>query len=81
MNAEKLRDFLKEVDEFVFFHLGSDASVEHSETADRIEVRVEHDRVLPFQAGFSEEQVVELAGSPAAFEEHWLELLTRYRRS
>jgi hypothetical protein len=74
-----LAEFRDQMDQFVFFHLGSDAQVRVDSGRDGIRVFVEHNRVHPFQFQATRDKIERLLKSEE-FEDFMLELLVRHRR-
>ena len=82
MDARQTRGrFLNQLRQFVLFHLGSDAEVTISSTAEGFEIKVEHPRVTPMQLQFSSEEISSLVEDRNGFEDRVLTCLTRHRRS
>lgn len=73
--------FRQKLDQFVFFHLGSDARVEFREGPQELEIAIDHPRVHPFRFSLSPEQVRELLEEPSRLEDFLLDQLTLHRRS
>ncbi len=82
MDAGQTRGrFLDRLRQFVLFHLGSDAEVTISTTADGLEVKVQHQRVTPMRLRFSSREISSLVEDHSEFEDQLLSYLTRHRRS
>ncbi len=82
MDAGQTRGrFLNQLRQFVLFHLGSDAKVSISFTAEGLDIEVKHPRVAPMQLQFSSQEISSLAEDRSGFEDRWLTCLTRHRRS
>ncbi len=76
---EDLRDFRNQLDDFVFFHLGSDAVVETRAFEAALEVSIEHPRVRSFRFRIGESEMARLSSDPRSFEEFMLDHLTANR--
>ena len=72
-------EFREELDQFVFFHLGYDATLRIEREPRGIRVSVEHRRVRPFHFRASRDRVERLLES-GEFEDFMLDLLVRHRR-
>lgn len=75
------QNFRQRVDLFVFFHLGSDASVAMREGAEGVRVHIQHRRVEPFDLSLSEDQIQHFLDHPREFEQFMVEHLNLHRRS
>ena len=73
--------FLNRLRQFVLFHLGSDAEVTVSPTAEGLEIKVQHQRVTPMLLQFSSREIGSLLEDHSGFEDRLLSYLTRHRRS
>ncbi len=72
--------FLDLLQQFVFFHLGSDASLRIESSGDGLEVFIEHERIHPFEMRFPSKEIASFTADPIFFEERMLEHLTENRR-
>ncbi len=82
MDAGQTRGrFLNRLRQFVLFHLGSDAEVSISSTAEGLEIKVQHQRVAPMLLQFSSKEISCLVKDHSGFEDRLLSYLTRHRRS
>ncbi|MFQ5740731.1 MAG: hypothetical protein ACE5JX_17140 [Acidobacteriota bacterium] len=77
----QLSQLREKLDMFVFFHLGSDASVEVREEKEALVVALRHHRVEPFDIRIRRSELGTLVGDPARFENMMLDYLTAHRRS
>jgi hypothetical protein len=81
LSSETL-DFLKrELDAFVFFHLGSDADVSVSINHSRIHFSLDHNRIHSFSFSLSFEEFESITDQPEAFENVLLGYLAKHRKS
>ncbi len=80
MALQRLDDFRRHLDLFVFFHLGSDALVRLEELDGGLRVEIEHSRVRPFSFELNAQQVSDFSRNPALLEEFMLDQLTQHRR-
>ncbi len=82
MDAGQTRGrFLNRLRQFVLFHLGSDAEVSISTTAEGLEIKVRHQRVAPMLLQFSSLEISSLVEDHSGFEDRLLSYLNRHRRS
>ena len=75
-----LKSFEKELDAFVFFHLGADARVTVNGGSAGIEIAVEHQRVHNFSVKIDSQQLQRMADDAGYFETIMLDCLSKYRR-
>ncbi|MCY3778122.1 MAG: hypothetical protein OXH11_19265 [Candidatus Aminicenantes bacterium] len=68
------------MDNFVLFHLGSDARVEVGSGEGGLSVEISHLRVKSFRLELSWERVKDLAGDDELLEDFLLDQLTIHRR-
>jgi hypothetical protein len=73
-------EFLELLQQFVFFHLGSDVSLRIESSSGGLEVSMKHERIRPFKMGFSSKEIASFTADPILFEERMLEHLTENRR-
>ena len=74
------RKFLDELDNFVLFHLGSDARVEVDSGEGGLTIEISHLRVRSFRLELSWVRVQALAGDDELLEDFLLDQLTIHRR-
>ena len=74
------RKFLDELDNFVLFHLGSDARVEVDLGDSGLSAEISHLRVKSFRMELSWERVQALTGADERLEDFLLDQLTIHRR-
>lgn len=80
-DTERLQKRIRQdLDDFVFFHLGSDAQVAVTEGPAGIEIVVEHPRVHRFTAKVDTQQLRQIAEHPDHLETILLEYLSKNRR-
>lgn len=72
--------FLDLLQQFVFFHLGSDVLLQIESSDGGLEVFIEHERIRPFKMRFSSKEIASFTADPMFFEERMLEHLTQNRR-
>jgi len=80
-SASNRQQVIRDLDAFVFFHLGSDATVQVEKTPVSIKITLEHRRVQAFQFTLEDSEIEIFARSPEAFEAFMLDHLTQHRRS
>ena len=79
--ADAKQRFIHQLDQFVFFHLGSDCQVDINDKEDGLSVTLEHARVRPLSFRLSWPEAARLASDASAFEAFMLDYLSRFRRS
>lgn len=77
---QAFKEFKEQLDFFVFFHLGSDASVSCDQGPAGVEVSISHSRVEDFRFLLSAQELAALVGDSDQLEEFLLGHLTRHRR-
>lgn len=80
-DSSSRQQLIRDLNAFVFFHLGSDATVELEEASGGLNVRLAHRRIESFQFTLSELEVESFCKDPQSFEEFMLDHLTTHRRS
>ncbi len=82
MDVTRAREeLMRELRQFLFFHLGADAKVKIHSTWNGLEVEVEHQRVRPMRLSFRTEEVLALSRDRSRLEDQLLSFLTLHRRS
>ena len=82
MDVTQAREgLIRELRQFLFFHLGADVKIRIQSTWNGLEVEVEHQRVRPMRLSFRKEEVLALSRDRSRLEEQLLSFLTLHRRS
>ena len=80
MRRRELKQIVLEgVDDFVFFHLGTDAKIDLREDNQGLGFRIQHERVQPFDFELSWMQIEQMTTDPELLEDYLLDYLARYR--
>lgn len=73
--------FCQQLDEFIFFHLGSDAKQEIHCKEEGLQLCLEHPRIHAVTMQLSRREMTRLVGDRSRFETFFLDLLTSHRKT